>query len=136
MALPHAHLLDVIHVAPLGAALEHAVSTSLLKSEQLQLLHMVLSQHHRQPEHAVDKECTVHCLEGRVDVEMPGGTRALGPGDVVVMPAGQRHALHARTDCALLVTLLLDHGDAGGHGRHGPASHLGPAQVLPRTGST
>ena len=33
MALPHAQLLDIINVAPLGAALANAVSTSLIKTE-------------------------------------------------------------------------------------------------------
>ena len=51
MALPHAHLLDVISVRALGAALREAVSTSLLKSERIQLLHLVLPQHHDVPEH-------------------------------------------------------------------------------------
>ena len=42
MALPHAQLLDVIDVRPLGDALADAVSTSLIKTEHVQLLHLVL----------------------------------------------------------------------------------------------
>jgi quercetin dioxygenase-like cupin family protein len=115
MALPHAQLLDVINVAPLGEALGQAVSTSLIKTRRLQLLHMVLRAHQDQPEHHVSDECTVHCLEGDVEVVTPAGTRRLGAGNVVVLPAGQKHSLRARTDCAVLVTLLLDDGDAA-HG--------------------
>ena len=77
MALPHAQLLDVISVRPLGAALREAVSTSLLKSERIQLLHLVLPAHHDLPEHHVDDECTIHCLEGVVEVVMGLGTRRL-----------------------------------------------------------
>ena len=52
---------------------------------------------------------------------MPGGARRLGPGQMVVLPAGQRHSLSARADSAVLVTLLLDHGDASrGGGQHTP----------------
>ena len=32
MALPHAHLLDIIDIGPLGSALRDAVSTSLIKT--------------------------------------------------------------------------------------------------------
>jgi quercetin dioxygenase-like cupin family protein len=107
MALPHAQPLDVINVEPLGAKLRGAVSTSLIKTARVQLLHLVLREHQDQPEHHVDDECTIHCLEGVVELVMPGGIRHLRPGNVVVLPAGEKHSLRARTDCAVLVTILL-----------------------------
>jgi quercetin dioxygenase-like cupin family protein len=119
MALPHAQLLDVINVAPLGEKLRGAVSTSLIKTDRIQLLHMVLSAHQDQPHHHVDDECTVHCLEGQVEVVTGADVKKLGPGSVVVLPARQQHSLRARTDCALLVTLLLNRGDAGNRGGEG-----------------
>ena len=113
MALPHASLLDIISVAPLGEQLREAVSTSLIKTDRLQLLHLVLPVHKDVPEHHVDDECTIHCLEGVVEVVMGSGTKQLRAGNLIVLPARQRFALRARTDCALLVTLLLEAGDAG-----------------------
>lgn len=110
MALPHAQPLDVIGVKPLGAALIDAFSTSLIKTPHLQLMHLVLPAHTRQPEHQVDDECIVHCLEGDVEVHMPGSNRRLGPGELVLMPAHQRHSLHAHADSAVLLTLRLNHG--------------------------
>lgn len=121
MALPHAQPLDVIGVRPLGPALHDAVSTSLLKTQRLQLLHLVLPAHHDRPEHHVQGECTLHCLEGDVEVRMPGGTRRLGPGQLVALPPGQPHALSARADSAVLMTLLLHGGDAGDDGGNGTA---------------
>jgi len=113
MALPHAQVLDVISVQPLGPALIDAFSTSLIKTDRLQLLHLVLPEHMDQPEHHVEDESCIHCLEGDVEVVMPGGSRRLGPGQLVVLPARQRHSLRARTDSAVLVTLMLRRGDAG-----------------------
>ena len=127
MALPHAHLLDVINVTPLGPGLRQAVSTSLIKTERIQLLHLVLAPRQDQPEHHVDDECTIHCLEGDVELVMPGGTRRLRPGTVVVLPAGQKHALRARAESAVLVTLLLKRGDAGDDGGTG-ARRLGDVE--------
>ncbi len=118
MALPHAQPLDVLNVGPLGSGLQQAVSTSLLKTERLQLLHLVLPAHQDHPTHHVNDECTLHCLEGIVEVVMPGGLRRLHAGQLVVLPARQPHGLRARTDCALLVTLLLQSGDAGQGGGH------------------
>jgi quercetin dioxygenase-like cupin family protein len=119
MALPHAQPLDVINVAPLGAELQGTVSTSLIKTGRIQLLHLVLAAHQDQPERSVDDECTLHCLEGEVEVVMGAGVRHLRPGNLVVLPARQKHSLRARTDCAVLMTLLLHEGDAGDAGGAG-----------------
>lgn len=116
MALPHAGPLDVIAVRPLGAALAGARSTSLIKTRRLQLLHLVLPARHDQPEHHVDAECSIHCLEGEVELAMPGGVRRLAAGELVVLPARQRYSLRARSNSALLMTLLLQDGDAGDGG--------------------
>jgi quercetin dioxygenase-like cupin family protein len=126
MALPHASLLDVINVAPLGDKLKDAVSTSLIKTNRVQLLHMVLPAHQDQPFHHVDDECTIHCLEGVVEIVMGAGTKQLRAGNVIVLPAKENHSLRARTDCAVLVTLLLRDGDAGNQG--GAGNHLSGAQ--------
>ncbi len=119
MALPHAQPLDVIDVRPLGPALLEAVSTSLIKTQRIQLLHLVLPAHRDMPLHHVDDECTVHCLEGTVEVTMPGGARRLQAGQLLVVPAREAHGLRARSDCAVLVTLLLKNGDAGNGGAAG-----------------
>jgi len=115
MALPHASPLDIINVAPLGEKLHQSVSTSLIKTDRIQLLHLVLPAHKDMPEHFVDDESTIQCLEGVVEVVMGSGVRQLKAGNVIVLPAKQKHVLRARTDCAVLVTLLLDEGDAA-HG--------------------
>jgi quercetin dioxygenase-like cupin family protein len=119
MALPHASHLDVINVAPLGEALHGTVSTSLIKTDRIQLLHLVLAPHQDQPQHHVDEECTIHCLEGEVELVMGVGVRKLRPGNVVVLPAKQKHALRARTEAAVLLTLVLRGGDAGDQGGAG-----------------
>jgi len=119
MALPHAAPLDIINVGPLGDQLGQAVSTSLIKTARMQLLHLVLRAHQDQPAHQVADECTIHCLEGDVEVVMPGGVRRLKPGNVLLLPGRQEHSLRARTDCAVLVTLLLREGDAGDGGGAG-----------------
>jgi quercetin dioxygenase-like cupin family protein len=125
MALPHAQLMDIVNVAPLGDALANAVSTSLIKTERLQLLHMVMRAHQDQPQHHVSDECTIHCLEGDVEVVMPAGNRRLRAGQLVVLPAGEKHSLRARADSAVLVTLILRNGDAGHGGGAGARTLTG-----------
>ena len=95
MALPHAKHLDVINVAPLGDQLHGTVSTSLIKTERIQLLHIVLGAHQEQPMHHVEDECTIHCLEGLVDVYrsrrdtmLAALSREMPPGVEWTHPAG------------------------------------------------
>jgi quercetin dioxygenase-like cupin family protein len=121
MALPHAQPMDVINVSPLGPGLRDAVSTSLIKTDRIQLLHLVLPAHHDVPQHHVDDECSIHCLEGDVEVVTPGGTRHLRAGNLLVLPAGEPYSLRARTHSGVLMTLLLRAGDAGdGGGERSP----------------
>lgn len=113
MALPHAQPLDIVNVSPLGPGLAGTVSSSLIKTGRLQLLHLVLRAREDTPMHHVDDECTLHCLEGDVEVVTPGGSRRLAPGHLVLLPAGQVHGLRARAASAVLATLVLRGGDAG-----------------------
>lgn len=120
MALPHAQLLDVINIGPFGPELDGQVSTSLIKTDRIQLLHMVLAPHQDQPQHHVDDECTIHCLEGLVEVVTGAGVRQLRAGNIIVLPAKERHSVRARdVTSAILVTLLLRDGDAGAQGGTG-----------------
>ncbi len=105
MALAHAHPMDVIRLGPLGESLRDTASTSLIRTDSLQLLHLVLKARSQTPEHDLAQECVIHCLEGDVEVATPGGNRRLGPGHLVLLPAGQRYSLSARGDSAVLVTL-------------------------------
>ena len=125
MALPHAQLMDIVNVAPPGDALANAVSTSLIKTDRLQLLHMVMRAHQDQPQHHVSDECTIHCLEGDIEVVMPAGNRRLRAGQLVVLPAGEKHSVRARADSAILVTLILRNGDAGHGGGAGARTLTG-----------
>jgi quercetin dioxygenase-like cupin family protein len=128
MALPHADLMDVINVSPLGDTLVDTFSTSLIKTPNLQLLHLVLQAREDQPEHHVTHECVIHCLEGQLEVVTPGGTKSLAAGRLVVLPP-----LRARTDCAVLVTLLLDDGDAAHGGGAGVRSLQAEDGSTPRS---
>ncbi len=74
MALQHALPLDVIDVRPLGTGLRDAVTTSLLKTEALQLMRLVLPAGRGLPTHSVPGAITVLCLEGEAVVVTPSRT--------------------------------------------------------------
>ena len=115
MALPHAQPLDVIDVRPLGAGLQAALTTSLLKTPALQLMRLVLRAGHGLPQHSVPGAITIHCLEGEAAVTTPSRTSDLRAGQLVMLSGSEPHAVKAVTDASLLVTVLLHTSSSGNH---------------------
>jgi quercetin dioxygenase-like cupin family protein len=99
--------MDVVEVRPFGPALRDQVTTSLLKTEALQLMRLVLQAGQGLPEHHVQGAITVHCLEGESLVTTLGRSCRLLPGQLVMLEGGVPHAVTAVTDASLLVTVVL-----------------------------
>lgn len=108
MALVHALPLDVISVRPLAAQLLEVKTHSLLKTDKLQLMRVVLAAGQTMPQHHVSGEITIQCLEGEVLVSTPRRVCPLAAGELLVLPAHEPHALKASTQASLLVTVLLN----------------------------
>ena len=108
MALEHASPLQPIRLLSDGALPSDAVSVSLIKSEELQLLRVVLRAGGVLPAHWVAGECTIQCLTGTAQLIAGDKRLDLEAGDVVLVPKQQPHELQAQhEDCALLVTIRL-----------------------------
>lgn len=107
MALPHAKSGEVIDVRPLGTRIEAAVSNALFKTPQLELMRLVLPSGKTMPEHAVPGPITIQCLEGAIELQAYQTTQILLPGELVYLAGGEPHALHAREDSSVLLTVIL-----------------------------
>jgi quercetin dioxygenase-like cupin family protein len=107
MALQHASPGQLIDLQALAEFNPEGQSTSLIKAEQLQLLHLLLPSGQRLHEHKLAGELCIHCLAGRVRLEMPGTHLPLSAGQMTLLAAGQAHAVVAEMDSSLLVTVVL-----------------------------
>jgi quercetin dioxygenase-like cupin family protein len=107
MALPHAQPLDVIDLRPLGAELAPTRSHSLLRTDKLQLMRIVLLAGEGLPPHHQEGEVCLLCLEGLVAVSTSAGDKLLQPGYAIVLPGGEPHALKTEQDSSLLAFMLL-----------------------------
>jgi quercetin dioxygenase-like cupin family protein len=107
MALPHAAPAEVIDVSPLGAKLKDAQTTTLVKTESLEVLRVVLPAGKEIKRHNVPGEITVQCLEGHVVFSAGGSARELTAGKLLYLRGCTDHALRAVEDSSLLVTILL-----------------------------
>lgn len=107
MALDKAREGQAIDVRPLGAQLGEAQSIALFKSEQIQVLRLVLPAGHGMPPHRVEGEITIQCVEGHVVVDVAGSPSELPAGHLLFVRGGVEHALTARAAASVLVTIVL-----------------------------
>ena len=66
MAIPHAQPGEVIDVRPLGSALASAKTSTLVKTEKIEIIRLVMAAGKVLPEHKAHGEITVHCVEGKL----------------------------------------------------------------------
>lgn len=115
MAITHAQPGQPVNVSPLGPRLAEHKSHALFKSDQLEVLRVVLQAGKSLPPHKVPGEITIHCLEGRIDVGAAAGAdsgaaevrHVLSAGQLLYLGGGVVHDLKALEDASALVTIVL-----------------------------
>ncbi|MGD9647912.1 MAG: cupin domain-containing protein [Pirellulales bacterium] len=107
MAIPHAQAGQVIDVRPLGAQLVDAKTQTIVKTQSLEVIRVVMSAGKQIPPHAVAGEITVQCLEGQVEFGVGSVQHLLTSGSFLYLAGGSEHSLHALESSSLLVTIVL-----------------------------
>jgi quercetin dioxygenase-like cupin family protein len=107
MALPHARPGQVIDLFPTHIAAGISVSHALFKSEQLELIQLVLPAGKGLPVHSVPGEITVQCLKGRIDFAINGRSRVIRAGQLLHVEGGVPHSLLAIEDASALLTIVF-----------------------------
>lgn len=106
MSISHAKPNEVVTL-PLGTGLENSETATLVKTDDLELIRLVLRAGKEIPMHRVNGKITVQCLEGRVAWTAEGKTQELVSGQLLFLPAGEPHGLKALEASSILVTLFL-----------------------------
>lgn len=123
MALHHLHSGEVANLKPFGGDALSSQSIALFKTSDLEVLRLMLPRGHTVPEHAVEGDVTVQCLEGVIEVGMAPTVQRLCPGQLMFIQGGQPRRLLAIEDGSVLVTIALKPGVTGrGLSRAGPAA--------------
>ncbi len=107
MAIAHAASGQVIDVQPLAHQFCDARTVALFKSNELEVMRLVMPAGKTMPMHGIKGEVTVHCLEGAVELTAHGQTQRLAAGQLVWLEGGVEHALTAVQNSSLLLTIVL-----------------------------
>jgi quercetin dioxygenase-like cupin family protein len=57
-------------------------------------------------EHTAPFDALVHVLDGEVEIKISGTPHTLTAGEMIVMPAGEPHALDAVEDFKMILTMI------------------------------
>lgn len=99
---------EMINIRPLGDAITSTVTSTLYKTQQIEVFRLVLLAGKEMPEHQVVGELTVQCLEGSVEFSIGTTHEIMRAGDLKCLAGSVPHALRAIEDSSVLVTLLLN----------------------------
>lgn len=107
MALPHAVSGHPLDVGPLRERLRSQKTTALFKSKDLEVIRLVLLTGKSLPPHKVPGDITIHCIEGRLSVDVNGIPQPLVAGELLFLTGDVLHGVTAVTDASALVTIAL-----------------------------
>lgn len=107
MAIPHATPGQLIDVRPFGLRLQSEKTTALFKSEQLEVIRLVLQAGKSLPPHSVAGEITIQCIEGRINVTVSSQSHLLEAGEMLFLARSASHGVVAIEDSSALVTIVL-----------------------------
>jgi quercetin dioxygenase-like cupin family protein len=107
MAIPHAKPGEVVDVRPLGSALASALTKTLVRAEQVEVIRLVVPAGKEIEEHKAKGEIVVQCLEGKVAFTAFVKTQTLEAGKLLYLPTGEPHTVKSVENASLLLTVLL-----------------------------
>ena len=97
---------QLIEIHPYGEQMTQATSSTLIKTEAIEVIRMVLPAGKKILLHQAPGSITVQCLEGAVEFESHGRTQLMLPGVMLFLAPAEPHALEALENSSVLVTKL------------------------------
>jgi quercetin dioxygenase-like cupin family protein len=110
MSLHHAESGDLIDIRPLGSMLDQSTSSALFRTDQLEAMRLVLPVGKEIPEHQVNGDFTLQCIEGAVEMRVHGKSQAVRAGEMIFIAANEPYAIRALENASLLMTLVRNPG--------------------------
>lgn len=106
MVIANSRLAEVINL-PLGTALATSKTTTLLKSNELEMVRIVVAAEEELPTQRTPGETTVQCLEGRVAIWAWNRVREMTSGQLLFLQRSQLYSVKGIENSSLLLTSRL-----------------------------
>lgn len=107
MAIQHAVSGEPVSVLPPTSPAGQRQTVALFKTNELEVIRVVLSKGKSMPAHKVAGDITVQCLEGSIRFNSDGKDQVLAAGGMLYLAGGVVHSLTAIEDACALVHIVL-----------------------------
>ena len=97
---------ELIDVRPLGDKLVDAASIALARTNDVEVMRLIMPKGKSVPAHSVPGELTLQCLEGTVEVQALDRTQTLQTGQMLYLYGNTPYALFAPENASVLMTIL------------------------------
>lgn len=125
MALQHAVSGERIALERSGDDIANFTSVALVKTDHMELIRLLVTKDKPIPEHRVEGEMTLLCLQGEIAFDAHGRTTVLRPNEMIYLAGGEPHTIRADTEAVALMTILLHPGDNSGGPTRDPRGMAG-----------
>jgi len=107
MSVTHAQPGEAIGVLPAAGDPHAAQTVTLIKTASLEVIRLVVPAGKQLAPHRAPGEITLQCISGSATLQAGDKSCNLSPGMLTFLAGGQEHALRAKEDSILLLTILL-----------------------------
>lgn len=104
----HIKFGEIVNLEKLRSDLDPEVTHALVRSENMEVIRMVLPEGKQIASHKVKGELTIQCIKGKVEFDVGGKKQTLKEKDWLALEKEVEHALKVEQDAVLLLTILFN----------------------------
>lgn len=97
---------EIVDIRPLGDKLLDGASIALFRTDDVEVMRLVLPKGKSIPEHVVPGEITLQCLEGVVEIQAFDKAQHLQAGELIYLHGNTPYAIVALDNASVLMTML------------------------------
>ena len=107
MSTHHAKPGEVVSLATWAEDLPADQTKAIVKTDEMELIRLVLPLGKELPNHKVSGPITVQCIEGKIEFTAMGATQALMPNELLHLMPGEPHSVKAIEPSIVLLTIVF-----------------------------
>ena len=107
MATHHANPGEIVDLQTWAADLPKEHTKAIVKTDEMELIRMVLPAGKGIPNHKVDGPITIHCIAGKIAFTAMGATQEINYDQLIHLMPGEPHSVKAIEDSVILLTIIF-----------------------------
>lgn len=107
MATHHASPGEIVDLKTWAQDLPGEGNKVIAKTEEMELMRLVLPAGRDIPSHKVQGPLVIHCITGEIELTAMGSTRMLAPDQLLYLMPGEPHSVRAISDSVFLLTVIF-----------------------------